>query len=155
MDDLLTQMNRPHFYILKDGQPVGIYDARQWAAYMEEDPDENGRRCGHTEWAKFDKPTRLSTIFLGLDHNFAPNGLPLLWESCFFYGEFTPGQYSRVLNRYSSLEQAKTGHEELVAMIDLIEDLSGIIKPELGGRYDFRWSSAPRTVLGFHSSRLI
>jgi len=121
------------YYILEN-DVIHEIDLRTWAEYMEQDPDQNGRRTAQTIWDKFDKPTRLSTIFLGLDHNFSPGGLLVLWETCFFYNEEAPFPdcYSRVLNRYTSLTDAKAGHEKLVQVINLIEDLSSIIRPELG-----------------------
>jgi hypothetical protein len=50
----------------------------------------------------------ISTVFLGLDHNFG-QGPPLLFESMVFGGE-DDGE----MVRYSTWEEAETGHKLLV-----------------------------------------
>jgi hypothetical protein len=73
------------------------------------------------EWAKsFESSDRvvaktkkdmveISTVFLGLDHSFG-QGPPLLFESMVFGGE-DDGE----MVRYSTWEEAETGHKLLVA----------------------------------------
>ena len=51
---------------------------------------------------------RVSTVFLGLDHNFRNKGEPLLFESMIF------GLNEEVVERYCTYDQAEKGHEELV-----------------------------------------
>jgi hypothetical protein len=55
---------------------------------------------------------RVSTVWLGVDHNFSEYGPPLIFESMIFGGE-----HDREQRRYPTLEQAKAGHAELVAMV--------------------------------------
>lgn len=51
---------------------------------------------------------RVSTIFLGLNHNWG-DGPPLLWETMIFGGDNDQWQY-----RYSSYEDAVAGHARAV-----------------------------------------
>lgn len=51
----------------------------------------------------------VSTVFLGHDHNFWPDGPPILFESMVF------GEHSEEQHRYSTWEQAEAGHAILVA----------------------------------------
>lgn len=47
---------------------------------------------------------RLSTVFLGLDHNFCPEGPPLLFETMTFGGGW------EVCERYATWDEAEAGH---------------------------------------------
>lgn len=51
---------------------------------------------------------RVSTVFLALDHNWS-GGEPLLFETMIF-----GGPYDGYMERYSTYEQAKAGHERIV-----------------------------------------
>lgn len=53
-------------------------------------------------------PVRVSTIFLGIDHNFLDTGPPLLFESMVFGGPLHHEQY-----RYSTWDEAEAGHRLL------------------------------------------
>ena len=53
----------------------------------------------------------VSTVWLGLNHNFG-TGKPLIFETMVFPNE---GDFSDVdVERYSTLEEAEEGHQELV-----------------------------------------
>jgi len=52
----------------------------------------------------------ISTIFLGLDHNWEPDGPPILWETIIF-----GGPHDQYEDRYSTLEDAVAGHARVVA----------------------------------------
>ncbi len=57
----------------------------------------------------------ISTVFLGLDHNFMCDGIPhppVLWETMIFGGE-----YDQYQERYSSYEDAVEGHERAMAIV--------------------------------------
>lgn len=62
----------------------------------------------------------VSTVFLGLDHNFFSDGLPVLWETMTF------GDDRDRMMRYTSAAEALDGHrllvESLRAGIDLDRD---------------------------------
>ena len=54
---------------------------------------------------------RISTVFLGLDHNFREGELSL-FETMIFGGEHNESMW-----RYSTWEQAEAGHEKAVALV--------------------------------------
>jgi len=54
----------------------------------------------------------VSTVFLGLDHNFYLHGSPILWETVVFGGPLDQAQ-----ERYSSYEDAVEGHEIMVTLV--------------------------------------
>ena len=54
--------------------------------------------------------SKVSTVFLGVDHRFFGEGPPLLFESMIFGGLFDQDQ-----RRYSTWEEAVAGHAEMVA----------------------------------------
>jgi hypothetical protein len=54
----------------------------------------------------------ISTIFLGMNHNFLSNGPPLLFETMIFGGEFDSCQW-----RYATIKQARRGHRRCVRMV--------------------------------------
>ena len=101
-----------------------ISDLLRWAKWME---------THRKEWHLEDKvgSLRISTIFLGLDHNWG-NGDPILWETMIFDEdrpvEVKLGSYSRVVSedidqwRHTFAEEAKAFHEnkvkELQAKLD-------------------------------------
>ena len=58
-------------------------------------------------WYSSEKGIQVSTVFLGIDHNFDSNGPPLLFESMVF------GVNPEVCNRYSTYDLALTGHKAL------------------------------------------
>ena len=65
-------------YIEVDGKPVRISDPKKWEEFMS-DPD--ARRVASTQLKCGDW---ISTVFLGLDHNFAGSGPPMLYETMWF-----------------------------------------------------------------------
>lgn len=88
------------YYIMdKDHNVIPVEDAREWARSFERDT-----RIIKQEklWTgKF-----VSTVFLGLNHRF-DEGEPLIFETMVFPDEAD-------IERYSTYEQAITGHDEMV-----------------------------------------
>lgn len=69
---------------------------------------------GHTEDAPIIESAGMwvSTVFLGMDHDHFGRGAPILWETLpKTKGE---GWLDRLMRRYSSLDEAKKGHQEVV-----------------------------------------
>lgn len=94
-------------YILDErGEPVPEADLRKWGAWMET----ASRHVGDTRIGV----TRVSTVFLGLDHSFGDEPGPVLWETIVFGG---PPGLDREQRRYRSAADARAGHEELVALV--------------------------------------
>lgn len=86
-------------YILDDtGKPVQVDDILTWARWFAT----NKRHVAETEL----DGVRISTVFLGIDHNFGSSGAPVLWETMIFGGPHDGYQ-----DRYTSVEAARTGHE--------------------------------------------
>jgi hypothetical protein len=84
----------------RDGQPI---DLSRWGELCNVD---GYRRIAET----FIGPYRVSTVWLGLDHNFWPGGTPLIFETMVFGGD-----RDCELWRYSTEAEAAAGHEIVVA----------------------------------------
>lgn len=56
---------------------------------------------------------RVSTVFLGLDHNFSSSGDPLLFETMVFLPEEHDGRMAR----YFTWGEAEVGHAEIVRIV--------------------------------------
>lgn len=104
-------MSRARYYVLDpDGQPRPEPDVLRWALWFEQSDltrvvarDEVGAAC-------------VSTVFLGLDHNFSMRGPPLLWETCVFRGELaTEGR------RSATRDDALRAHAAFLARVIAVE----------------------------------
>jgi hypothetical protein len=78
--------------------PEGTYPS------YEDCTDENRRVGDNTV-----NDIRVSTVFIQLDHNWDPDGQPLLFETMIFGGE-----YDNDMWRYTTWNEAKAGHERIV-----------------------------------------
>ena len=77
-----------------------------WAAWFEEPAN---RRIAET----FVGNVRVSTVFLGIDHNFSPDDpMPILFESMVF-----GGPHDETQERYYTEEEARLGHTDLVRLV--------------------------------------
>lgn len=63
----------------------------------------------HSQIGNYD----VSTVFLGLNHNWRREGPPVLWETMVFGGRLD----ARMQSRYTSYEDALKGHEAILAAI--------------------------------------
>jgi len=93
-------------YLLDGNTPVKCGDLLEWAAAFE-------TTDVHVA-DKYISGIRVSTVFLGIDHNFLPGGSPLLFETMIFGGE-----HDQELWRYATREEALKGHSEAVDMVFL------------------------------------
>jgi hypothetical protein len=90
-------------YILNDaGLPVPCPDLLEWGRWFEN----TGKRV--LARTRVDDQTEVSTVFLGLDHNWG-DGRPILWETLVFGGPLDGEMY-----RYETRLQAQRGHDEMV-----------------------------------------
>lgn len=91
-----------HLYVLlEDGRtPLAVEDVVVWGRWFED----------FNRVVKQDEKdgVLVSTVFLGIDHNFFQTGPPLLWETLVFRGP-----YDGKMDRYSSYEEAVAGHERM------------------------------------------
>jgi hypothetical protein len=90
------------YYILKDKKPVQV-ERMQWVDSFDEDR--------HVRLSKFGK-TLVSTVFLGLDHNYEDNGEPILFETMIF-----GGKHDQYQTRCSTWDEAIIQHEEACKLV--------------------------------------
>lgn len=94
-------------YILNDdGEAVEEPDLMKWARWFEH---ADSVRQTHLDTVG---DVRISTIFMALDFNFTPGGLPLLFETMVIGGE-----HDRHMERCSTRDQAKDQHDEVVRLV--------------------------------------
>jgi len=96
------------YYILdKRGRPRRIRDARRWGRWMAT----ADRRVDRTTIEGF----TVSTVFLGMDHSFGEQLLPVLYETMVF----GPSKRGRdfAMRRYCTRGAAIKGHHEMVAEV--------------------------------------
>ena len=68
------------YYIMKDKEVIATDNLYDWAAFLEHED----RKVARTEVTK---DITVSTVFLGIDHNFAKNGPPIVFETMVFGGK--------------------------------------------------------------------
>lgn len=89
--------NRPYFYVLDGVTPVPVSEFL-----------ERNKRLKIDEVGE----VTVSTVFLGVDHNWSDVGPPVLFETMIFGGEHDEYQ-----QRYSSYADALAGHERAVDLV--------------------------------------
>ena len=100
---------KPHLYALVDRVPVPLDDEDDilvWGAAFNS-PD---RRVAETQVTAY---CRVSTVFLGLDHSFSPDGPPILFETMIFGGPLDGYQ-----RRCATWGEAETEHAIAVAEVE-------------------------------------
>jgi hypothetical protein len=93
----------PHYWVLKNHVPVKA-DLVTYTLFFRDDAN---RRVDET----IGEGWRVSTVFLGLNHNFARGGRPLLFESMVF-DDFDNDERQE---RYATWDEAVEGHRAIVA----------------------------------------
>jgi len=91
-------------------KPVQVEDLLEWAKWFE-----SAER--HVAVEKLGA-VRISTTFLGIDHNFTGEGNPILFETMIF-----GGKYDQYTERYYSWEEAEEGHKAAVLMVKGVMDI--------------------------------
>ena len=98
-------------YILApDGRsPIAEPDLLKWAEWFE----------NHDRIVRQDHVGDyfVSTVFLGLDHNWSQNGPPILWESMIFNSGVIRTGDDIQQRRYTSYDDALAGHEAMVERV--------------------------------------
>jgi hypothetical protein len=95
-------------YLDRDGNEI-TYE--QWVDLFS---DIEYKRIGHFETLANGEKIRVSTVWLGLDHNLEPDSKPILFETMVFGGRNTG-----LCRRYSTELEALVGHNEIV---DIVQD---------------------------------
>jgi hypothetical protein len=103
-------LDERHFILDAASEPIVVHSVQEWADWFEYAEPKLLRRVA------FDKIgiAEVSTVFLGLNHDFTGQGLPVLWETMVFGGPFDQEQ-----RRYTSKAEALAGHAEICAMVAL------------------------------------
>ena len=90
-------------YILDGHTPIPEADIRKWGRWFATAERHVARdKIGEAD---------VSTVFLGLDHNFTGGGSPVLFETMIFGGPLHESQW-----RYCTWEEAEIGHQAACAL---------------------------------------
>ena len=97
-------------YILDGHEPVTCFDLMTWGRWMET----ADRHVANTMIGDgvHGVGVHISTVFLGLDHNFGAEGPPILFETLVFGGE-----QDEYMLRYTTWKKAEAGHKKTVSMV--------------------------------------
>ena len=99
-------------YILK-GKEVVPATLEEWDTWFEKgDRIIQQNEFVKRHWLFWLYEVKVSTVFLGLDHNWG-DGPPLLFETMIF-----GGKHDQYQERYSTYEEAEAGHEEALKLIN-------------------------------------
>ena len=95
------------YYVLDENGDPKPAESREWVEWMES--------SGTTRQVAEDivNGRRVSTVFLGLDHNFGL-GRPLLYETMIFPGGAERCILEEYMDRYSTKEEALAGHKRAI-----------------------------------------
>lgn len=63
----------------------------------------------------------VSTVWLGIDHSFSPDGPPVIFETMVFGPRDHPGDQE--MWRYCTEEEARSGHAEVVTLVRATVDI--------------------------------
>ena len=108
-------------YILEGHKAVECDDLMVWAKWFETADRTVARtNIGIPYWKfwlgkllrKKWEPITISTVFIGLDHQFGDEGPPLLFETMVF-----GGKHDEDLERYFTWQEAEEGHKRFVKKI--------------------------------------
>lgn len=92
-------------FILEGHTPVEVHDIGQWGEFMKQ------HKVRRVAWDELPGNVRVSTVFLGLDHNFQDDGPPILFETMIFGGRHNDYQA-----RYATWEEAEVGHAKALKL---------------------------------------
>ncbi len=96
-------------WILDGKTAVHCEDIIEWAQWFEK----GNRRVAETDIGG----VKISTVFLGLDHQFG-QGLPLLFETMVFDRRKQPDkEIDEHTERYATWDEAEVGHKIVVALV--------------------------------------
>ena len=95
----------PRYYD-RHGNPIDMF---AWAAMFE--------MTDHHVAEDWIDGVRISTVWLGLDHNWADVGPPLIFETMIFEPEDDDLDMDQYCWRWSTEVQALAGHDQAVAMV--------------------------------------
>ncbi len=89
-------------YILRGHDPILEGNVLRWAKWF-------GTADRVVKKTKVSRSVNVSTVFLGIDHNFGNLGNPVLFETMVFGGD-----RDSECRRYCTWDEAVVGHDEIV-----------------------------------------
>jgi hypothetical protein len=99
-------VTRVMHYMLDGHTPIPVADVLTWARWFE-----TGDRTVKQDRIDEGSGVDVSTVFLGLDHNWG-DGPPILFETMVFNGPLDQAQ-----DRYATWEDAEAGHAAMVQRV--------------------------------------
>lgn len=97
-------MSHGQYILDESGEPIKCESLKEWGEWM-------GRIDRSVVQTILDTGTRISTVFLGLDHGHG-SGPPLLYETMVFGGPMNQEE-----QRYSTRREALAGHARMQAVV--------------------------------------
>ena len=132
--------NHRGLFILNGKVPEATTDILRWGRAF---GDGDSRRVAETQVGD----VWVSTIFMGLDHNYSRQGPPILFETMAFVGGvsadqlrdvFLAGNFIETLYvgfaRYATWDEAERGHADAVADVESLAGMAGVQADELLNR---------------------
>lgn len=104
-------MYNPHLWYDRNGQPITTEQANTLLG------DPAYKRVALTDITSASDPTvnyRVSTVWLGTNHNFVDDGPPIIFETMVFGGG---EEQDQTMWRWSTEAGARAGHAEIVASV--------------------------------------
>lgn len=113
------RQKRPHYYILQGKVAVPIEgdepsDWMRWARWFEQAAIDGTRIVAQAYYPSAPRNVCVSTVFLGLDHNWSFQGRPILFETMVF----GLGDSVELVERCSTWEEAETIHSVTVKRVE-------------------------------------
>lgn len=99
------------YYLLDENKNPYPVDVLTMGKAFEADP--NKKRVKFTEFEKY--YVEISTVFLGIDHNWLRYGTPILFETMIFWSE--DQELNQWQDRYCTWKQAYYGHNHAVRLV--------------------------------------
>lgn len=121
-----------HYILDSEGEPM-VVDLMTWADWFE-----HNHQARVVFQDQMSRGVVVSTVFLGLDHNFFGDGPPILWETMIFNGPFDGYQ-----RRYRSRLDALVGHQVAIALVQLYRAVPRKTKKVLRKWGSNAWPSPP------------
>jgi hypothetical protein len=98
-----------HYILNEKGEPIVEPDLFTWGQWMEDQQ----KIAGRIVLVEYVGISRVSTVFLGLDHGFGENRSPIVWETMVFGGPLNDEQ----VRCAGSREQAMARHAQMVERV--------------------------------------
>lgn len=101
--------NNGRYILDSDGTPVPCEDLITWGTWMS---TPEVRKVALDQLTINGEAVKVSTVFLGLDHNYYGQGEPILYETMIFGGYHSDDMY-----RYCTKDEALIGHANALKLV--------------------------------------